>query len=70
VDDSVLADRIRSTIGPSRKKQLHKSGINVTVDHGMSILHGYVEISRGRDPDRGSCKWHGQRPQHALAPSD
>src|SRR5919106_5072753 len=39
VDDSVLADRIRSTIGPL-EKQLHNSRINVTVENGVAILHG------------------------------
>jgi osmotically-inducible protein OsmY len=42
VDDSVLADRIRSTIGPLQK-QLHSSRINVTVENGMAILHGNLE---------------------------
>ena len=42
VDDSVLADRIRSTIGPL-EKQLHNSRINVTVENGIAILHGDVE---------------------------
>lgn len=42
VDDSVLADRIRSTIGPL-EKQLHNSRINVTVENGMAILHGDIE---------------------------
>lgn len=41
VDDSVLADRIRSTIGPL-EKQLHNSRINVTVEKGVAILHGDV----------------------------
>jgi hypothetical protein len=42
VDDSVLADRIRSTIGPL-EKQLHNSRINLTVENGVAILHGDVE---------------------------
>jgi hypothetical protein len=42
VDDSVLADRIRSTIGPL-EKQLHNSRINVTVEKGIAILHGDIE---------------------------
>ena len=42
VDDSVLADRIRSTIGPL-EKQLHNSRINVTVESGIAILHGDIE---------------------------
>jgi hypothetical protein len=44
VDDSVLADRIRSTIGPL-EKQLHVSRINVTVENGIAILHGDVASS-------------------------
>ena len=39
VDDSVLADRIRSTIGPLEKR-LGSSRINVTVENGVAILHG------------------------------
>lgn len=42
VDDSVLADRIRSTIGPL-EKQLHNSRINVTVENGIAVLHGDIE---------------------------
>ena len=42
VDDSVLADRIRSTIGPL-EKQIHNSRINVTVENGIAILHGDIE---------------------------
>jgi hypothetical protein len=42
VDDSVLADRVRSTIGPL-EKQLHNSRINVTVENGIAILHGDIE---------------------------
>jgi hypothetical protein len=42
VDDSVLADRTRSTIGPL-EKQLHNSRINVTVENGIAILHGDIE---------------------------
>jgi hypothetical protein len=42
VDDSILADRIRSTIGPL-EKQLHNSRINVTVENGTAILHGDIE---------------------------
>ena len=42
VDDSVLADRIRSTIGPL-EKQLHSSRINVTVENGIAVLHGDIE---------------------------
>jgi hypothetical protein len=42
VDDSVLADRIRSSIGPL-EKQLHNSRINVTVENGIAILHGDIE---------------------------
>jgi len=42
VDDSVLADRIRSTIGPLEKR-LHSSRINVTVEDGIAILHGDIE---------------------------
>ena len=44
VDDTVLADRIRSTIGPL-EKQLHNSRINVTVENGIAILHGDVASS-------------------------
>jgi hypothetical protein len=46
VDDSVLADRFRSTIGPV-EKQLHNARINVTVEHGIAILHG--DIGSGDD---------------------
>jgi hypothetical protein len=42
VDDSVLADRIRSTIGPL-EKQLHNARINVTVEDGIAILHGDID---------------------------
>ncbi len=42
VDDLVLADRIRSTIGPL-EKQLHNSRINLTVENGIAILHGDIE---------------------------
>lgn len=42
VDDSVLADRIRSTIG-SLEKHLHSPRINVTVENGIAILHGDIE---------------------------
>jgi hypothetical protein len=42
VDDPVLADRIRSTIGPL-EKQLHNSRVNVTVENGVAILHGEVK---------------------------
>jgi osmotically-inducible protein OsmY len=42
VDDSVLADRIRSTIGPLENR-LHNSRINVTVENGIAILHGDIE---------------------------
>ena len=42
VDDSVLADRIRSTIGPL-EKQLHISRINLTVESGVAILHGDID---------------------------
>jgi hypothetical protein len=42
VDDSVLADRIRSTIGPL-EKQLHTSRVNVTVEDGIAVLHGDIE---------------------------
>ena len=42
VDDSVLADRVRSTIGPL-EKQLHNSRINVMVENGIAILHGDIE---------------------------
>ena len=42
LDDSVLADRIRSTIGPL-EKQIHNSRINVTVENGIAILHGDIE---------------------------
>jgi osmotically-inducible protein OsmY len=42
VDDSVLADRIRSTIGPLEKR-LHNSRVNVTVEDGIAILHGDIE---------------------------
>ena len=44
VDDSVLADRIRSTIGPL-EKQLHNPRVNVTVENGIAILHGDIESS-------------------------
>jgi osmotically-inducible protein OsmY len=42
VDDSVLADRIRSTIGPL-EKQLGLSRINVMVEDGIAILHGDID---------------------------
>jgi osmotically-inducible protein OsmY len=42
VDDSVLADRIRSTIGPL-EKQLNISRINLTVENGVAILHGDID---------------------------
>jgi osmotically-inducible protein OsmY len=42
VDDSILADRIRSTIGPLEKR-LHNSRVNVTVENGIAILHGDIE---------------------------
>ena len=42
VEDSVLADRIRSTIG-TLEKRLHNSRINVTVENGIAILHGDIE---------------------------
>jgi len=42
VDDSILADRIRSTIGPLEKR-LHNSRINVTVENGIAILHGDID---------------------------
>jgi osmotically-inducible protein OsmY len=48
VDDSVLADRIRSTIGPL-EKQLHNARINVTVEDGVAILHGEVETPEVAD---------------------
>ena len=48
VDDSVLADRIRSTIGPL-EKQLHNSRINVTVENGIAILHGDIEPPEAAD---------------------
>jgi osmotically-inducible protein OsmY len=44
VDDSVLADRIRSTIGPLEKEP-ELSPINVTVENGPANLHGDVESS-------------------------
>jgi hypothetical protein len=44
VDHAVLADRIRSTIGPL-EKQLRNSRINVTVENGIAILHGDLESS-------------------------
>jgi len=42
VDDSVLADRIRSAIGPL-EKPLQSARINVTVENGIAILHGDIE---------------------------
>lgn len=39
VDDPILADRIRSSIGPL-EKQLSVSRVHVTVEHGVAILHG------------------------------
>jgi osmotically-inducible protein OsmY len=42
VDDAVLADRIRSSIGPLEKR-LHNSRINVPVETGIAILHGDIE---------------------------
>jgi len=64
VDDSVLADRIRSTIGPL-EKQLHSSRINVTVEHGIAILHGDIESPQAaiqiEDAVRGIAGVHGIR---------
>lgn len=42
VDDSLLSDRIRSTIGPLEKR-LHVSRVNVTVENGIAILHGDID---------------------------
>jgi hypothetical protein len=41
VDDSTLADRVRSSIGPLEKR-LESPRIHVTVEHGVAILHGEV----------------------------
>lgn len=64
VDDSVLADRIRSTIGPL-EKHLHISRINVTVEHGIAILHGDVQSPEAarkvEDAVRGVAGVHGIR---------
>ncbi|PVG84800.1 hypothetical protein DDE18_04215 [Nocardioides gansuensis] len=64
VDDSVLADRIRSTIGPL-EKQLHSSRINVTVENGIAILHGDIESPEAahqiEDAVRGVAGVHGIR---------
>ena len=64
VDDSVLADRIRSTIGPL-EKQLHSSRINVTVENGIAILHGDIEspeaATQVEDAVRGVAGVHGIR---------
>ena len=64
VDDSVLADRIRSTIGPL-EKQLHNSRINVTVENGIAILHGDIESPEAaiqiEDAVRGVAGVHGIR---------
>jgi hypothetical protein len=48
VDDSVLADRIRSTIGPL-EKQLNISRINLTVENGVAILHGDIDSPDAAD---------------------
>lgn len=42
VDDSILADRIRSTLDPL-EQQLQAPRINVTVENGVAILHGDIE---------------------------
>jgi hypothetical protein len=64
VDDSVLADRIRSSIGPL-EKQLHSSRINVTVENGIAILHGDIEspeaAAQVEDAVRGVAGVHGIR---------
>jgi hypothetical protein len=53
VDDSVLVDRIRSTIGPL-EKQLHVSRVNVTVENGIAILHGDIESpAAAKEIERG-----------------
>lgn len=39
VADDILADRIRSSLGPL-EKELKIPRINITVEHGMAILHG------------------------------
>lgn len=64
VDDSVLADRIRSTIGPL-EKQLHSTRVNVTVENGIAILHGDIEspddAARIEDAVRGVAGVNGIR---------
>ena len=64
VDDSVLADRIRSTIGPL-EKQLHTSRVNVTIENGIAILHGDIESPEAaikiEDAVRGVAGVHGIR---------
>jgi hypothetical protein len=64
VDDSVLADRIRSTIGPL-EKQLHVSRINVTVENGIAVLHGDIEsadaVTQIEDAVRGVAGVQGIR---------
>jgi BON domain len=44
VDDSTLADRVRSSIGPLEKR-LHVPRVHVTVENGTVILHGEVHDS-------------------------
>lgn len=39
VPDDVLADRIRSSVGPM-EKALKIPRVNITVEHGVAILHG------------------------------
>jgi hypothetical protein len=64
VDDSVLADRIRSTIGPL-EKQLHSSRVNVTVENGIAVLHGDIDstedATRIEDAVRGVAGVQGIR---------
>ena len=64
VDDSILADRIRSTIGPL-EKQLHSSPVNVTVENGIAVLHGDIEspedVARIEAAVRGVAGVHGIR---------
>lgn len=71
VDDSVLADRIRSTIGPL-EKQLHNSRINVTVENGIAILHGDTESPDAavqiEDAVRGVAGVHGVRSHLSHGP--
>ncbi|HEX4778965.1 MAG TPA: DUF2267 domain-containing protein [Acidimicrobiia bacterium] len=45
VGDDVLADRVRSTLGPLEKR-LDLPRVNVMVEHGTAVLHGVVASDR------------------------